>query len=161
MVSFSRFQDSRKTASWKQSDLSLAGCSCLLQTITKTTSNYMMNCHALPKQILSKINQQSSFWWGKFTKHFCRFIKWSNIVVPKIQVVSELDGMRIRTQLSSPNLLRELLLIQIPLSKKSWLRSLACYSFFWAPTHLWQCQKMFFSSPGPSLLGLLVMEKMF
>lgn len=63
-------------ASWKQNDMR----SCLVQAITNTSSNCLMSCHSLPKQILRKINQlQSTFWWGKSTKHFCRFIKWLNI----------------------------------------------------------------------------------
>lgn len=55
ILSFARFKGGLHLGN-KQSDISLAGSSCLLQTITKTISNYMMNFHALPKQILRKIN---------------------------------------------------------------------------------------------------------
>lgn len=64
--------------------MSCAGKSCLLQSVSNLMANYIMNCYAIPRAILRRINlAQTKFLWGKKRNKFCRLLSWDKICKPK------------------------------------------------------------------------------
>lgn len=128
----------------------------------------MISCHALPRQILRKINQlQESFWRGKSTKHFCRLMKWLNICRPKC-----LGGVGIRWNEDMSialltKLARRIVANPVSLFSKLMAAKYAETDGRWPATHssepsthVWQNFKkvLFYMA---KFVGLLEMEKMF
>lgn len=69
----------RKIQGWKQSKISFAVRSVLIQSVSNVLGNYLN-----PKKILKIISfAQARFCWGKSTNRFCRLMKWRDMCTPK------------------------------------------------------------------------------
>lgn len=65
---------------WRNNNIFQAGRPYMIQSVSNTMANYIMNCYAIPKGVMKKINfDQAKFWWGEDNNKLCRLINWKSI----------------------------------------------------------------------------------
>lgn len=69
-------------------NVSLAGRSCHIQSVTNTMANFLMSCFVLPKKTIKENNlSQAKYWWGKIETSFVDRSVGRKFALQKIKMV--------------------------------------------------------------------------